>query len=148
MQILLGSIVLETFMIYPNVFHDPPASFTTALAFMSIAAPSDFFPPLGLACWMTGALAVILGWRVPPARYWLVGGVFMIACEGLMSIVWLWPRNQVMFVEGAAVHSAEVLRRTAAEFQALDWWRVAFNTVGSTFAFVGFVRCYRFILTR
>ena len=31
MMILFGSIVLETFMVYPNVFHDPPASFATAL---------------------------------------------------------------------------------------------------------------------
>jgi hypothetical protein len=45
MTILLGSIVLETFMVYPNVFHDPPASFATALAFMKIRAPSDFYPP-------------------------------------------------------------------------------------------------------
>jgi len=24
MMILLGAIVLETFMVYPNIFHDPP----------------------------------------------------------------------------------------------------------------------------
>ena len=33
-MILLGSIVLETFMVYPNIFHDPPKSFETALAFI------------------------------------------------------------------------------------------------------------------
>jgi len=48
MMILFGSIVLETFMVYPNVFHDPPASFATALEFMKIRAPHDLFPPLGL----------------------------------------------------------------------------------------------------
>ena len=26
MLILFGSIVLETFMVYPNIFHDPPRS--------------------------------------------------------------------------------------------------------------------------
>ncbi len=26
MMILLGAIVLETFMVYPNIFHDPPRS--------------------------------------------------------------------------------------------------------------------------
>ena len=25
MMILLGVIVLETFMVYPNIFHDPPS---------------------------------------------------------------------------------------------------------------------------
>jgi hypothetical protein len=28
MMILLGSIVLETFMVYPNVFYNPPESLT------------------------------------------------------------------------------------------------------------------------
>jgi hypothetical protein len=30
MLILFGSIVLETFMVYPNIFHDPPVSLATA----------------------------------------------------------------------------------------------------------------------
>ena len=40
MMILLGSIVLETFMIYPNVFHNPPESLVLGLQFMSVRAPS------------------------------------------------------------------------------------------------------------
>jgi hypothetical protein len=36
-----------------------------------------------------------------------------------------------MFVEGLDVHSVDVLRRTAEEFQRLHWLRVAFNAVGS-----------------
>src|SRR5215203_1253383 len=47
MMILLGAIVMETFMVYPNVFHDPPRSLELGLQFMSVRAPSDFFPPLG-----------------------------------------------------------------------------------------------------
>jgi hypothetical protein len=29
-MILLGSIVLETFIVYPNIFHNPPGSVATA----------------------------------------------------------------------------------------------------------------------
>ena len=47
MMILLGAIVLETFMVYPNIFHDPPRSLEIGLEFMSVRAPSDFFPPFG-----------------------------------------------------------------------------------------------------
>jgi hypothetical protein len=68
MMILLGSVVLETFMIYPNIFHNPPESFEVALAFMSVRAPSDFFPPLGFLSWVTGAASLILGRRVKSAR--------------------------------------------------------------------------------
>jgi hypothetical protein len=147
MLILLGSIVLETFMIYPNIFHDPPASFAVALAFMAVRAPHDFFPPLGFLSWVTGAASLILGWRVKTARYWILGSLLMIVGEGLVSMAFFWPRNTIMFIEGPAVHSAEFLRQTAIEFQNLHWLRVAFNAVGSALIFTGFLKFYRHTLT-
>ena len=65
MMILLGSIVLETFMVYPNIFHDPPKSLTTALEFMAVRAPSDFYPPLGFLSWVFGAASLVAAWPVP-----------------------------------------------------------------------------------
>jgi hypothetical protein len=147
MMILLGSIVLETFMIYPNIFSDPPHSFATALAFMSVRAPNDFFPPLGLLSWITGLGSLILGWRVKSARYWILGSLLMIVAEGLVSMAFFWPRNTIMFIEGTAVHSAEVLRQTAQEFQTLHWSRLLFNAVGSALIFTGFLKFYRHSIT-
>ncbi len=143
MMILLGSIVLETFMIYPNIFVDPPASFAVALEFMDKRAPSDFFPPLGFTSLVAGALSLILGWRVKSARWWILGSVLMIIGEGVASMLLFWPRNTIMFVEGPAVHSAEFLRQTAVEFQNLHWLRVGFNYAGSVLIFVGFLKYYR-----
>jgi hypothetical protein len=143
MTILLGSIVLETFMVYPNVFHDPPASFATALAFMKIRAPSDFYPPLGFATWLFGAGALIAAWPARPERDWILLSVAMIVSEGFASMALFWPRNTIMLVEGLAMHSADVLRQTAEEFQRLHWLRLAFNAVGSAAAFAGFLACYR-----
>jgi hypothetical protein len=42
MMILFGAILMETFMVYPNVFHDPPRSLELGLEFMSVRAPSDY----------------------------------------------------------------------------------------------------------
>jgi hypothetical protein len=149
MMILLGSIVLETFMIYPNIFRDPPASFPVALEFMSVRAPSDFFPPLGFLSWTSGLASLILGWRVKSARYWILGSLLMIVGEGVASMFLFWPRNTIMFIEGPAVHSAEFLRQTAQEFQMLHWLRLGFNAVGSALIFTGFLKFYRHsILTR
>jgi hypothetical protein len=61
MMILLGAIVLETLMIYPNVFSDPPASLELAMDFMSVRGAHDFFPPLGLLSWVLGAGAPTSG---------------------------------------------------------------------------------------
>lgn len=146
MMIMLGSIVLETWMIYPNIFADPPASFAVALEFMSVRAPHDFFPPLGLTIWVTGALSLLLSWRVKAARWWILGSLLMIVGEGIASIFLFWPRNTIMFVEGPALHSAEVLRQTAIEFQNLHWLRVGFNIAGSALIFTGFLQYYRFNL--
>jgi len=57
MMILFGAIVMETFMVYPNVFHDPPRSLELGLEFMSVRAPSDFFPPLGFLSSTSGHAA-------------------------------------------------------------------------------------------
>ena len=143
MMILLGSIIMETFLVYPNVFYDPPRSLEVALSFMRVRAPSDYFPPLGLASWLTGAGAIAAGWRTRSARYWIAASVAMIVCEGIFSILFFWPRNTIMFVEGPAVHAADVLRETAREFQSLHWGRLAFNAAGAAFIFVGFLKFYR-----
>jgi Domain of unknown function (DUF1772) len=147
MMILLGAIVMETFMVYPNVFHDPPRSLELGLQFMSVRAPSDFFPPLGFLSWVTGLGALILGWRVKSARYWILLSVLMIVCEGLFSMAFFWPRNEIMFIEGTKIHSAELLRQVAREFQTLHWARLAFNVAASASIFVGFMRFYRHMLT-
>ena len=146
MMILLGSIVIETFMIYPNIFHNPPESFETALKFMSVRAPNDFFPPLGFLSWVTGATAVLLSWPFKSARPWVIASVLMIVGEGLASMTLFWPRNTIMFIEGTALHSAEFLRQTAQEFQTLHWLRVGFNLASSIFIFTGFLKFYRHMI--
>jgi hypothetical protein len=143
MMILLGAIVLETFMVYPNIFVDPPASLERGLEFMQVRAPNDFFPPLGFASWVTGAASVVLAWRVPAARIWVAFSLLMVFCEGVFSMVFHWPRNEVLFVEGAAVHSDAYLRQVAAEFQALHWSRLVFNALSAVAIFVGFLKLYR-----
>jgi hypothetical protein len=62
-------------------------------------------------------------------------------------MAFFWPRNTILFIEGPAVHSAEVLRQTAGEFQRMHWWRVVFNAIGAAAVFTGFLRLYRHTLT-
>jgi hypothetical protein len=54
----------------------------------------------------------------------------------------------MMFIEGTAVHSPEVLRQTAAQFEQLHWLRVAFNAASAVFAFIGFVALDRWRVAR
>lgn len=143
MMILLGAVALETFMIYPNIFAHPPASLTTALEFMQVTAPHDFFPPLGFASWVSGATSVAFAWRVRSARPWLIFSLAMIVADGLISMFYQWPRNEIMFVEGPAVHAPSVLVETARQFQRMHWSRLITSIGAAVGVFVGFLRLYR-----
>jgi hypothetical protein len=68
----------------------------------------------------------------------------MIVCEGVASMLYFWPRNEIMFVEGSEVHSAEYLKQVAREFETWHWRsRMGFNALAAVSAFVGFLRIYR-----
>jgi hypothetical protein len=143
MMILFGSIVLETFMVFPNIFRDPPQSLGAAMDFLSTSGPGDFFPPLGFLSWLTGVGAILLGWQVKSARYWIIASVLMIFLEGIVSILFFWPRNTIMFIEGTSVHSAEYLIQVAREFHSLHWLRLALNALSAVFIFLGFLKVYK-----
>ena len=147
MMILLGAILFDTLVLYPDIFYDVPRSLDTAVEFMVVRGPGDFFPPLGFLSWVTGIGSLILCWRVKSARYWILGSLIMIVCEGLFSMAFFWPRNTIMFIEGTEVHSAAYLEQVAREFQTLHWSRLAFNAVGSASIFVGFLKFYRHKIT-
>jgi hypothetical protein len=147
MVILLGSLVLETFMVYPNIFHNAPERFGIALQFMSVAGPAQYFRPFGMASVVLGVVAVLVSWRIRSARWWVVASLLMIVCEGVFSRLYFWPRNTILFVEGAAVHSVEVLRQTSLEFLFWHWSRLAFNAASAVFIFIGFLRFYRYAIT-
>lgn len=143
LMIFLGAITFETLILYPNIFRNAPASLEQAVEFMKIG-PGDFFPPVGMTMLLAGAASVILTWRDRTVRYWLLASVLIILFgEFLFSALFFWPRNTIMFVEGSAVHSADVLRRTAREFEALHWVRLGLCLPASAFSFVGLLKYHR-----
>ncbi|MDN4524126.1 hypothetical protein [Fictibacillus fluitans] len=138
--IMLGSILADTFMLYPNIFYNVPQSLQTGMDFMKVASPHTYFPPLGAASIVTGILALALGWRFKVARYWILFSMLMIVVEGAVSMIFEWPRNEIMFIEGTKMHSAAFLQQTAHEFLIVHWFRVAFNIIASILIFIGFMR--------
>jgi hypothetical protein len=143
LMILFGALVFDTLIVYPNTFHDVPRSLERAMAFATVRGPGDFFPPLGFVSWITGVLSLILAWRVKPARYWILGSLIVMACEGLFSIAFFWPRNTIMFTEGTAVHSVAFLKQTAREFEVGHWIRFALGLAAAVTSFMGFLKFYR-----
>ncbi|MEF7563715.1 hypothetical protein V4V35_11940 [Bacillus infantis] len=143
--IILGSILLNTFMVYPNIFHNVPFSLEQSMDWMAVASPHTYFPPLGFVSILTGVLAGIFVWKVKSARKWVLLGLLAIILEGAASILFEWPRNEIMFIEGADLHSIEFLKQTVKEFKIVHWFRVICNILGSLFIFVGFIKLDRFL---
>lgn len=139
MMLMLGAILLETLMVYPNIFRNAPESLAYASGFFTEASPATFFRPLGMLSWVCGVAAVALSWPVRNVRRWMALSLLFIVADGVASMLFFWPRNAVMFAEGTAIHSAEVLRQTAEQFEQLHWLRVAANAASAIFAFAGFV---------
>ncbi len=143
-MVAFGGIAVETIIIYPNVFHDVPASLAGASDFFEVTGPADFFPPMGALTVVAALATTALAWRIPGARWWLAGSLgSLVLGEFLFSAVYFWPRNEIMFDEGAAVHSTEVLRRTATEFENGHWVRLTMSGVTAVLAFIGYLRVYR-----
>ena len=143
-MVAFGGILVETIVIYPNVFHDPPASLAGAVTFFEVTGPADLFPPMGALTVALAVGSVALLWRVRSARPWALASLVSLALgEFLFSVVFFWPRNEIMFDEGIAVHSAEVLRRVAVEFETGHWVRLAVSGVTAVLAFTAYQRFRR-----
>lgn len=139
-----GGVAVETIIIYPNVFEDAPESLARATEFFRVTGPADLFPPLGALTIGTAILSLVAVWAIRRARTLIIASmVSLVFGEFLFSLVYFWPRNEIMFGEGASARSAEELQRAATEFEIGHWFRLAMSAVTATLAFVAMLRCYQ-----
>lgn len=131
-----SGVLIETLLIYPNIFGDVPTSLARSTEFFSEVGPGDVFPVLGLATVVTGLLTIAVTWSLRPARLRALAAVAVaLVGEFGFSAWFFWPRNTVMFVEGPAVHPADELVRVASEFESGHWLRLAMCGATAVLAF-------------
>jgi hypothetical protein len=139
-MVMFGGMVVETWLIYPNVLADVPASLDRGLAFFTEVGPSAVFPRLGVATGVCGVATLVLWWRDHGVRWFAAGAVgCLLLGELVFSVLYFWPRNDIMF-DQRAQHPADVLVRTAAEFEAGHWVRLALCGVTAGLAFTALWR--------
>ena len=147
-MVAFGGILVETLIIYPNVFHSVPASLAESMEIFVVTGPADLFPPLGLLTVAAAVSSLILLWPCRRARPWIGASLAsLVLGEFLFSVLFFWPRNDIMFEEGIAEHSVEVLRQTALEFQIGHWVRLAMSAGTASLAFLGFLRFHTSLAT-
>jgi uncharacterized membrane protein len=136
--IMAGTVVFQTFVMYPNIFSNPPASLELSMQFFQRVAPGDFFPPFGAALLGTGLVSLLITFRYKKVFYYLLASVLLLFIgDGILSIFYFWPRNTVLFIEGLSIHSAETLHRVAIEFERAHYFRLLTSTAASICAVIG-----------
>ncbi|MBP2471310.1 hypothetical protein JOF53_000182 [Crossiella equi] len=143
-MVAFGGVLVETALLYPNIFRDPPASLAESMGFFQVVGPGDVFRPLGMATVGLAVLAALVALWHRRARWWFLASLLVLVVgEGLFSVLYFWPRNTIMFTEGLAVHSAEYLRQVAEEFVLAHYGRVALTAVTAALAFTGLLAVHR-----
>jgi hypothetical protein len=139
-MVMFGGVLVETWLIYPNVFADVPASLDRGLAFFTEVGPSAVFPRLGVATGVCGVATLVVWWRDREVRRFAAAAVgCLLLGELVFSMLYFWPRNDIMFDQRAR-QPVEVLVRTAAEFETGHWFRLALCGVTAGLAFTALWR--------
>ena len=142
LQVLMtGTVLFQTFVMYPNIFRNPSESLDLSMDFFKAVTPADFFPPFGSAIIGTGILCLILSYNNRKVFYYLLASVLLLfGGDGVLSILYLWPRNTILFIEGVEKHSAETLRMVSIEFNRVHYVRLLTSTMASILAMIGLIK--------
>lgn len=146
--VFLGGFIIENVLLYPNVFHDIPHSLEITSQFLQVTNPGSYFPIIGMLVMGTGIITIILTWRVKTIRYWILSSlIIFILGNFVFSVIYAWPRNLILFEEGANVHSVAYLQQISEEFIIGNFVRVITSITTAVLAFIGWMKFYRYKIT-
>lgn len=143
MMIFFGGVIFETFISYPNWFHNIPASLENTRNFLQVRNPGSFFQTVFPLSILTGIGFVIFAWKLKPARNFVLVSILLLICIEALTIIYIYPRIGVMIYEGTASHSVDFLKQTAQEFLMANNMRVVFISVAEVLSFLGLLNFIR-----
>lgn len=138
-----GTTAAETLLLYPNIFHDVPASLELTERFMSTVAVGDVMRPLGAVLTLCASIAAVVSLRYRIGRRWLGYSLAaLLSGQSLLSILYLWPRASILFDDRDA-HTLAEIQRAAMEFQVGQGLRIIAAAVTAVCAVLAALACYR-----
>ncbi|MGW6619696.1 hypothetical protein ACWF99_00615 [Nocardia sp. NPDC055002] len=137
------TMIAETDFLYPNYFHDIPASLIVADEFTAVVSVGSVMRPLGAALMLTGVVAVAATLWSKTSRIWTLASMLsLVSGLFLLSALYLWPRWTVLF-DDRALYTVDELHRTAHEIGVAHSVRVVLGALTALFAVVAALRVYR-----
>ncbi|MGC0274309.1 hypothetical protein ACO0LV_15095 [Pseudactinotalea sp. Z1739] len=126
----------------------PVLAVTAAITAVWVAAVLLAGAPFGAATILVGLIALVLVWRTRAVRYLLASSLAAFGLgNALFSVLFAWPRNVIMFEQGAQVHSVSYLEQIAQEFMLGHWVRLVASLITAILAGAGFLTLSRRRLT-
>ncbi|MEV0541221.1 hypothetical protein [Nocardia salmonicida] len=137
------TMISETVFLYPNYFHDIPASLIVADEFTAVVSVGSVMRPLGAVLMLTGVVAVGATLWSKTSRTWTLASMLsLVSGLFLLSALYLWPRWTILF-DDRALHTVDELHRTAKEIEVAHTVRVALGALTALFAVIAALRIYR-----
>ncbi|WP_067717688.1 hypothetical protein [Nocardia yamanashiensis] len=133
----------ETMLLYPNIFKDIPDSLAQTQEFMSVVAVGDVMRPMGGALTLCALAAVIVALWYRIGRGWLAASLLsLISGQFLLSILYQWPRANILF-DDRDKHTRAEIDRAANEFLVAQGFRIGAALLTAVFAVAAALVCYR-----
>jgi uncharacterized membrane protein len=137
---LLGACTYESVVMAPNYAAQVPESLQHARSFMAVSNPGNYFRVLAPATQITLVLAVLLTWRRPGARWWILGALAASIVTDVITFTFHYPRNAILFQQPLTGVPVSTLQQAAREWGPGNIVRVGLLAVAVVCALVGHSR--------
>ena len=140
----LGAGAYESVVMAPNFATNVPTSLEHVRGFMVSSNPGSYFRILAPATQLLLLLSVVLNWRVPGSRWWMMGGLVLMIATDVITFSYHYPRNEIMFVRPLLETPQAQLEAAAREWGSANYVRVGLLVIASVCALRGLAGSLRF----
>jgi hypothetical protein len=139
---LLGASVYDSVVLAPN-FHGAPVSLEHGRGFFHVTNPGTLFRVLSPFVQLSLFLALIVTWKPASATRWYLAAALLLAVMGdIITFKFHYPRNVILF-QSPLTNSAAVFERTASEWAAGNYVRIAVVSTAVLLTVISLVRVAR-----
>ena len=119
-----------------------PDSIAVAREYFKIVNPGNFFRIFSPANQVLALLVLILFWKSSPSIRLCLGVAFVLyILADVLTFAYFYPRNDIMF-KTVRLTDVDLLRKTAAEWSAMNWLRSLVILTGLVFSCISLHKIY------
>ena len=150
--LLFISIGIASGLLFVNVYtslvdakswsSDISNSIATTREYFKTVSPANFFRLFSPINQVLGLLVLIVFWKTSPSIRLCLGVAFVLYILGdVFTFAYFYPRNDIMF-KTARLTDVDLLRKTAAEWSAMNWLRSLVILTGLVFSCISLHKIY------